>query len=112
MRRIIQAWIAGFAMAASVASAGVCKVVDKTAGALATGVSVQALMAAAPVTAVTHSSGALILTGASGYLANTLGAVAGGWAVATAPVTLVVIGTAAVAGVGVAAACHYSGSQR
>ncbi len=41
------------------------------------------------VTAVAHSSGALILTGAGGYIAGTLGSIgAGALAVLTAPVTL------------------------
>jgi hypothetical protein len=94
-------------VASSAASAEVCKVVNKAAGTVAAGATVQALMSAGPVTAVAHSSGGLILTGASGYLANTLGFVAGAWAVATAPVTIAVVGTAAVTGLGVAVACHY-----
>ena len=89
------------------ASAAMCKVVNGAVKTAAAGVSAQALMSAAPVTAVAHSSGGLILTGASGYLANTLGFVAGAWAVATAPVTIAVVGTAAVTGLGVAVACHY-----
>ena len=89
------------------ASAEVCKVVNGAVKAATAGATVQALMAAAPVTAVAHSSGGLILTGASGYLAHTLGAVGTAWAVATAPVTIAVVGTAAVTGLGVAAACHY-----
>jgi hypothetical protein len=94
----------------SVASADVCKTVNTAVKAAAAGVTTQAAMAAAPVTAVAHSSGALILTGASGYLANTLGVVAGAWAVATAPVTIAVVGTAAVTGLGVAAVCRYKQS--
>jgi hypothetical protein len=91
----------------SIASAEVCKTVNTAVKAAAAGVATQAALAAAPVTAVAHSSGALILTGTSGYLANTLGVVAGAWAVATAPVTMAVVGTAAVTGLGVVAVCRY-----
>lgn len=94
-------------VASSAASADVCKVVNGAVKTAAAGVSAQALMAAAPVTVVAHSSGGLILTGASGYLANTLGFVAGAWAVATAPVTIAVVGTAAVTGLGAVAVCRY-----
>ena len=108
MSRLNKALIAAaMLVASSAASAEVCKVVNKAAGAVAAGATVEALMSAAPVTAVAHSSGGLILTGASGYLANTLGFVAGAWAVATAPVTMVIVGTAAVTGLGVVVACHY-----
>lgn len=75
--------------------------------AAAAGVATQAALAAAPVTAVAHSSGALILTGTSGYLANTLGVVAGAWAVATAPVTIAVTAGALITSAGVVAACQY-----
>lgn len=52
-----------------------------------TGVSVAT--GAAGVTAVAHSSGAIILTGSSGYIAGTLGSIgAGAVAVLTSPVTL------------------------
>lgn len=48
-----------------------------------------AAASAAGVTAVTHSSGAVILTGASGYIAGTLGTIgAAALAVLTAPATL------------------------
>ena len=103
---------AAMLMASSTASAEVCKFVNGAVKTAAAGVGAQALMTAAPVTAVAHSSGGLILTGASGYLANTLGFVAGAWAVATAPVTIVVVGTAAVTGLGVAVACHYVQPQK
>lgn len=93
-------------------SAAMCKVVNRAAKTAAASASVQTLMAAAPVTAVAHSSGGLILTGASGYLANTLGAVGAAWAVATAPVTIAVVGTAAVTGLGVAVACRYLQSEK
>jgi len=56
-----------------------------------------AMAAATGLTAVAHSSGALILTGSSGYIAGTLGATA--TAVAAAPVVVVVglvVGGAAV----------------
>jgi hypothetical protein len=98
---------AAMLVASSAASADVCKAVNGAVKAAAAGVATQATLAAAPVTAVAHSSGALILTGTSGYLANTLGVVAGAWAVATAPVTIAVVGTAAVTGLGVVAVCRY-----
>ncbi len=100
--------VAAMLVASSAASAEVCKVVNKVAGTVAAGATAEALMSAVPVTVVSHSSGGLILTGASGYLANTLGFVAGAWAVATSPVTIAVVGTAAVTGLGVAVACHYA----
>ena len=79
--------------------------IGKTAVATTTASSVAS---AASVTAVTHSSGALILTGSSGYVAGSLGsagaaAVAGATTVTsiiTAPATLI-IGGAVAAGVGV-----------
>lgn len=112
MSRLNSALIAAVMLvASSAASAEVCKVVNKAAGTVAAGATVQALMSAVPVTAVAHSSGGLILTGASGYLANTLGFVAGAWAVATAPVTIAVVGAAAVTGLGVVVACHYMQSE-
>ena len=81
--------------------------IGKTAVATTTASSVAS---AAGVTAVTHSSGALILTGSSGYVAGSLGsagaaAVAGATTVTsiiTAPATLI-IGGAVAAGVGGAA---------
>ena len=61
------------------------------------GATSSAMVAATGLTAVAHSSGALILTGTSGYIAGTLGAPA--VAVATAPVIVtvgLVVGGAAV----------------
>lgn len=53
---------------------------------------------AAGVTAVTHSSGAVILTGSSGYIAGTLGTVGTGLiGVLTAPVTLTAAAVSVVA---------------
>ncbi|OYD52399.1 hypothetical protein CGK74_18145 [Thauera propionica] len=60
---------------------------------------------AAGVTAVTHSSGAVILTGAGGYIAGTLSTIgAGALAVLTAPATLT---TAAVSVVAVGGSVYY-----
>lgn len=60
---------------------------------------------AAGVTAVTHSSGAVILTGTSGYIAGTLGTIgAGTLSVLTAPATIT---TAAVSVVAVGGAVYY-----
>ena len=60
---------------------------------------------AAGVTAVTHSSGAVILTGTSGYIAGTLGSIgAGTLSVLTAPVTIT---TAVVSVVAVGGAVYY-----
>lgn len=57
-----------------------------------------AAASAAGVTAVTHSSGAVILTGASGYIAGTLGTIgASVVAVLTAPATLIAAGVSVVA---------------
>lgn len=99
-------------IAATTASADVCKTVNGAAKAAAAGVATESALAAAPVTAVAHSSGALILTGTSGYLANTLGFVAGVWAVATAPVTIAVTTGALVVGAGLVAVCHFEGEDR
>lgn len=61
--------------------------------------------ALAGVTAVTHSSGAVILTGTGGYIAGTLGSIgAGSLAVLTAPATLT---TAAVSVVAVGGSVYF-----
>jgi hypothetical protein len=52
------------------------------------GVTAGAIAAATGLTAVTHSSGALILTGSSGYIAGTIGATAS--TIAAAPVVVAV----------------------
>ena len=96
----------------SVGSAEVCKKVNTAVKAAATGVVTEVALTAAPVTAVAHSSGGLILTGTTGYLANTLGFVASAWAVATAPVTIAVTTGALVAGAGLVAVCHFKGEDR
>lgn len=57
-----------------------------------------AAASAAGVTAVTHSSGAVILTGSSGYIAGTLGTVGSGLlAILSAPVTLTAAAVSVVA---------------
>lgn len=66
--------------------------------------SAPAIAGAAGVTAVTHSSGAAILTGSSGYVAGSLGGVAATslsaiGAVITAPVTIIA-GSAVAATIG------------
>lgn len=66
--------------------------------------------AAAGVTAVAHSSGAVILTGTSGYIAGTLGTIgAGSLAVLTAPATIT---TAAVSVVAVGGAVYFCGEDK
>jgi hypothetical protein len=96
------------------AHAGTCDAVNgatKVAAAGIAGAATQMGLAAAPVTAVAHSSGALILTGGGGYLANTLGPVAAAWAIATAPVTVAIVGAVGAAGVATAVTCHYLASK-
>jgi hypothetical protein len=93
------------------AHAGICQKIDKAANLVAAaasaGTSGQALLATAPVAAVPHSSGALILTGTGGYLAHTLGSVAGVWAVATAPVTIAITAGIAAVSAGVLVTCKF-----
>lgn len=56
------------------------------------------VMAATGTTVVAHSSGALIMTGASGYIAGTLGTAAtAGTAIITAPATLAAVAAGAAA---------------
>ena len=103
--------VAALILVCPIAFAGVCdRVIEASSatGAAAAALTAQISMSAAPVAAVSHSSGSLILTGASGYLAKTLGMFATAWAVATAPVTLAVTGGAVVVGAGVLAACYLS----
>jgi hypothetical protein len=70
------------------------------AGAGGAAATIASVAAATGLTVVTHSSGALILTGASGYIGGTIGGVAAAGAVAAAAapvivgVSLVVAGTA------------------
>jgi hypothetical protein len=64
------------------------------------------------VTAVLHSSGAWILTGAAGYVANTLaGATATALGILTTPAALAVVGTAATIGVAGGAYCLATGKN-
>lgn len=66
-----------------------------------------AAASAAGVTAVTHSSGAVILTGSSGYIAGTLGTVGSGLlAVLTAPATLTAAAVSVVAVGGAVYVCQ------
>lgn len=98
-------------------AAGGCEVVDgaieKAVGAVG-GIMVGTHVAAvaAPVTAVTHSSGVLILTGASGYIAHTIGVAASAWAVASAPVTAVIGAVVLTTSVGVVTYCRVAGRAR
>jgi hypothetical protein len=102
----------GAVAAPGVSWGGICGDVNRTAAKVVTavgagGVGVSTLLSIAPLATVPHSSGALILTGAGGYVANTLGVAATGWAVATAPVTFAVGGAAVAAGAGTLAYCHF-----
>ena len=66
-----------------------------------------AAVGAAGVTAVTHSSGAVILTGSSGYIAGTLGTVGSGLlAVLTAPAALTAAAVSVVAVGGAVYVCQ------
>lgn len=66
-----------------------------------------AATAAVGVTAVTHSSGAVILTGTSGYIAGTLGTIGSGLlAVLTAPATLTAAAVSVVAVGGAVYVCQ------
>ena len=109
MNRIAANILAIALMGASpVASAGVCDRVRTVAAGAGVGVGVsaaQAALAVAPVNAVAHSSGSLILSGSAGYLGNTLGLAASTFAFMTAPVTIVAVAGTAVAAGGVVAYC-------
>ena len=88
---------------------GICdhvKAAERTTKAAAATVATELGLAAAPVSAVAHSSGGLILTGASGYLANTFGFLAGAWAVATSPAPIATTAVVAVTGAGLVITCH------
>ena len=101
------------------ASARVCEYLDttvaKTTGMVAGGTGAGVLAGAsamelAGITAVAHSSSAWILTGSSGYIASTIGAVGtAGSVVAATPVVIgagVVTGVALMGAGGVALYCH------
>lgn len=99
----------------SVASAGICdhaKAAERAVKAAAATAGTQLLTAAAPWSAVMHSSGQMILTGSSGYVAHSLGFVGAAWAAVTSPVTLTVAGGVLAAGAGVVAVCHYGPAVR
>ena len=94
------------------AHAGWCDRLQGAGGKLAAGAAtvtttVGSALKLTGVGAVVHSSGAMIVSTASGgYVAGTLGVLGTVTAVATAPVTLVVGGTALAAGAGTVIYCR------
>ena len=110
MKTIFKAILIAAALAASLeSSAGICEKIGMSAtvaggGTAGTG----ALASTLPLAAVPHSSGALILTGTSGYIGGTLGTAATLWAILTAPVTIAVGSVVAVVGLGTVTYCMFN----
>jgi hypothetical protein len=113
MNKIAAYFLAVILLGASpFASAEVCDHVRSLAAGAGVGAGVtasQAALAAAPVTTVAHSSGALILTGTAGYVGKTMGLAASAFAVMTAPFTIVAVAGTTIAAGGVVAYCLVTG---